>query len=95
MVDSDFVLPSKVTLQFDLKNPNNTNINADEIAALGNNPHVGSTIPQAFEDVNLNSKPDDKAVSGYISASFYPCIQLISPILARSGNCRTATSFAR
>jgi hypothetical protein len=31
---------------------------------LGNNPRAGASVPQAFMDVNLNTIPDTKAVSG-------------------------------
>jgi len=40
------------------------NINAPEILANGNNPQAGGKVPQAFKDKNLNSIPDDDAVSG-------------------------------
>lgn len=65
---SDFNLPPKVTLQFNLKSPNNMNINAEEIIDNGNNPHAGGTVPQAFKDVNLNTTPDPDAVSGPVWA---------------------------
>ncbi|KAJ5886383.1 uncharacterized protein N7473_009057 [Penicillium subrubescens] len=61
---SDFNLPAGVTLQFDLASPNNVNINAAKITALGNNPHAGALVPQAFKDPNLNTVPDPDAVSG-------------------------------
>lgn len=61
---SDFNLPTGVTLQFDLKSSNNKNINAAEITANGNNPHMGGPVPQAFKDMNLNTVPDFDAVSG-------------------------------
>lgn len=61
---SDFNLPAQVTLQFDLASSNNTNINAAEIIANGNNPHVGALVPQAFKDANLNTVADPDAVSG-------------------------------
>jgi hypothetical protein len=63
---SDFNLPASVTLEFNLKSPNNVNINAQEIIGLGNNPHVGGAVPQAFMDINLDSVPDPNAVSGYV-----------------------------
>jgi hypothetical protein len=63
---SDFNLPAKVTIEFDLQNANNMNINAQEITKLGNNPHVGGPVPQAFMDANLNTVPDNQAVSGYV-----------------------------
>lgn len=63
---SDFNLPAAVTVEFDLDSPNNMNINAQEIVKLGNNPHVGAPVPQAFKDANLNTVPDPDAVSGYV-----------------------------
>jgi hypothetical protein len=63
---SDFNLPSAVTLEFDLNSSNNSNINAAEIIANGNNPHAGGPVPQAFKDVNLDTVPDPDAVSGYV-----------------------------
>jgi len=61
---SDFNLPSAVVLEFDLNSGNNMNINAAEIIQLGNNPHAGAPVPQAFKDINLNTIPDNQAVSG-------------------------------
>jgi len=61
---SQFNLPSDVTLQFDLDNANNANINAAEIMANGNNPQAGGNVPQTFKDANLNTTPDPDAVSG-------------------------------
>lgn len=61
---SDFNLPAKVTLQFNLASKNNMHINAAEIIAEGNNPHVGGLVPQAFKDMNLDTTPDFGAVSG-------------------------------
>jgi len=61
---SQFNLPTDVTLEFDLGNGNNANINAAEILANGNNPQKGGSVPQAFMDANLNTTPDTKAVSG-------------------------------
>lgn len=61
---SDFNLPAAVTIQFDLASSNNSNINAAEIIANGNNPHAGALVPQAFKDINLNTTPDSDAVSG-------------------------------
>lgn len=42
----------------------NVNINAAEITALGNSPHAGALVLQAFQDPNLNTVPDPDAVSG-------------------------------
>jgi hypothetical protein len=64
---SDFNLPSQVAIEIDLASPLNKNINADEIIAEGNNPHEGGPVPQTFKDKNLNTIPDDRAVSGYLS----------------------------
>jgi len=61
---SDFNLPSGVVVKFDLDSKDNMNINAAEIKANGNNPHVGGAVPQAFLDPPTNSKPDNQAVSG-------------------------------
>ncbi len=55
-----------MTIEIDLNNTNNTNINAAEITMMGNNPQKGSLVPQAFKDVNLNTVSDDDAVSGYV-----------------------------
>lgn len=66
---SDFNLPSGVVLEFDLTNKNDMNINAAEIKQLGNNPHVGALVPQAFKDANLDTVPDGQAVSGCVSCS--------------------------
>ena len=63
---SQFNLPSAVTLEFDLANGNNKNINGGEITALGNNPQTGAPVPQAFKDANLNTTADPDAVSGYV-----------------------------
>jgi hypothetical protein len=65
---SDFNLPANVTLQFDLESSNNTEINASEIIAEGNNPHMGGLVSQAFKDVNLNTTCDPDAVSGPVWA---------------------------
>lgn len=61
---SDFNLPADVTLQFDLNNSNNSNINASTIISKSNNPHVGALVPRAFKDINLNTTADPDAVSG-------------------------------
>jgi hypothetical protein len=63
---SQFNLPADVTLEFDLNSTNNKNINGAEIVANGNEPQAGSLVPQAFKDKNLNTTPDDEAVSGYV-----------------------------
>lgn len=63
---SQFNLPAQVTLEFDLNNGNNKNINAAEILANGNNPQAGSLVPEAFKDANLNTVADDDAVSGAV-----------------------------
>jgi len=61
---SQFNLPAGVTLEFDLNSGNNVNINAQEILANGNNPQAGAPVVQAFKDANLNTTPDNDAVSG-------------------------------
>jgi hypothetical protein len=61
---SQFNLPSAVTLDFNLNSTLNANINAAEIMELGNNPQAGSAVPQAFKDMDLNTIPDNEAVSG-------------------------------
>lgn len=65
---SDFNLPPRVTLQFNLGSSNNSNIFPGKIVANGNNPHVGGLAPQAFKDVNLNTTADPQAVSGPVWA---------------------------
>jgi hypothetical protein len=72
---SDFNLPADVTIEFDLNSNQNVNINAQEIIANGNNPHAGGPVPQAFKDINLDTVPDDGAVSGCVPCSpqsYYP-----------------------
>jgi len=61
---SDFNFPAAVTLEFDLTSANDMNINAAEIISLGNNPHAGAPVPQAFKDANLDTIPDNQAFSG-------------------------------
>jgi hypothetical protein len=63
---SQFNLPSQVTIEIDLNNANNKNINGAEITANGNNPQPGSLVPQAFKDANLNTTQDDDAFSGAV-----------------------------
>ncbi|GFZ42321.1 hypothetical protein JCM24511_00036 [Saitozyma sp. JCM 24511] len=60
---SQFNLPADVTIQYDLNNGNNKNINAHEIMKNNNDPQAGAPVPQAFKDVN-GTIPDDDAVSG-------------------------------
>jgi hypothetical protein len=43
------------------------NINGDEILMNGNNPQMGSPVPQAFMDANLNTTADMDAVSGFVN----------------------------
>jgi hypothetical protein len=64
---SDFNLPADVTVELDLNSPKDVNIGAGFITAEGNNPHVGSLVPQAFMDINLNTTADPQAISGYVS----------------------------
>jgi len=61
---SQFNLPADVSIEIDLNNGLNKNINAAEITMMGNNPQNGGAVPQAFKDANINTIPDDKAVSG-------------------------------
>ncbi|KAK9327012.1 hypothetical protein V1520DRAFT_349977 [Lipomyces starkeyi] len=58
---SNFNLPSQVVLEFDLNSTNNMNI---QILAPENNPQMGALVPQAFQDINLNTTADPDAVSG-------------------------------
>lgn len=58
----------------DITNSTNMNINGDEIIANGNNPQMGSMVPQTFMDANLNATVDKDAVSGYVR----PLLSLIS-----------------
>jgi len=61
---SQFNLPSGVTIDYNLDSNLNANINGAEILANGNNPQLGGAVPQAFKDANLNTTPDNNAVSG-------------------------------
>ena len=61
---SQFNLPSGVTLGFN--DNTSVNINPTELEQLGNNPQAGGAVPQAFMDMNLNTTPDNNAVSGPI-----------------------------
>jgi peptidoglycan hydrolase-like protein with peptidoglycan-binding domain len=63
---SQFNLPSAVVIEINLNSTLNNNINAAEITMMNNNPQNGATVPQAFKDANLNTTPDDDAVSGYV-----------------------------
>ncbi|KAE9377329.1 hypothetical protein N431DRAFT_555545 [Stipitochalara longipes BDJ] len=63
---SQFNLPSEVVIEIDVTNPNNSNINAQELVANGNNPQNGATVAQTFMDVNLNATVDKDAVSGAV-----------------------------
>jgi hypothetical protein len=57
-------LPANVTIEIDVTNENNTNINGDELVANGNNPQAGAPVSMTFMDFNLNSTQDMDAVSG-------------------------------
>jgi hypothetical protein len=61
---SDFNLPANVTVEYDLANPANNNINAQLLTLHNHNPHNGQLVPQCFKDINVNTIPDDDAVSG-------------------------------
>jgi hypothetical protein len=63
-IDSQFNLPANVTIEIDVSNENNTNINGDELVANGNNPQAGAAVSMTFMDFNLNSTQDNDAVSG-------------------------------
>ena len=63
-IDSQFNLPANVTIEIDVSNENNTNINGDELVANGNNPQAGAAVIMTFMDFNLNSTQDLDAVSG-------------------------------
>ena len=67
LLDSDFNLPANVTIEFDVNNANNVNL---QPLSSANNPQVGSLIPEAFKDTNLNTTADHHAVSGYVSISY-------------------------
>ena len=63
-LDSNFVLPPDVTIEFDVNSPNNVNI---QPLSSDNNPQAGGLAPEAFKDKNLDTIADPDAVSGYIS----------------------------
>jgi hypothetical protein len=63
--DSQFNLPAEVVIAIDVQNPNNSNINAQELVANGNNPQKGALVGQTFMDVNLNETVDKDGISGY------------------------------
>lgn len=61
LLDSNFVLPPDVTIEFDVNSANNVNI--QPLSAM-NNPEAGGLAPEAFKDKKLNTTFDDDAVSG-------------------------------
>jgi len=63
---SQFNLPANVTIEIDVTNENNTNINGDELVSNGNNPQNGAAVGMTFMDFNLNSTQDMDAVSGEV-----------------------------
>lgn len=63
---SQFNLPSEVVIEIDVASTNNSNINAQELVANGNNPQNGALVGQTFMDANLNSTVDHDAVSGVV-----------------------------
>jgi len=65
LLDSNFILPPNVTIEFDVNNVNNTNL---QPLSPENNPQAGSLVPEAFKDANLNTTADPDAVSGYKTA---------------------------
>jgi hypothetical protein len=64
-------------IEIDVANTNNSNINAQELVANGNNPQNGALVGQTFMDANLNSTVDEDAVSGYAPTP----ISLLPPFL--------------
>ena len=64
ILDSNFNLPPDVTIEYAVNSTNNVNI---QPLNPMNNPQAGSTAPEAFKDINLNTTADPKAVSGYVS----------------------------
>jgi hypothetical protein len=60
-LDSNFVLPPNVTIEFDVNSTMNVNI---QPLSPMNNPQAGGLAPEAFKDKNLNTTFDDDAVSG-------------------------------
>ena len=63
---SQFNLPAGVTIEINTASTNNSNINAPELIANGNNPQAGALIAPTFMDVNLNTTVDHHAVSGEV-----------------------------
>lgn len=63
---SQFNLPSDVTIDINVNSTLNKNLNIPELLADGNNPQAGAPVPQAFKDINLNTIPDNDAVSGEV-----------------------------
>ena len=78
IIDSQFNLPSEVVIEIDVASSNNSNINAQELVANGNNPQNGALVVQTFMDANLNSTVDHDAVSGYAPSPIY---SLLPPFL--------------
>jgi hypothetical protein len=56
---SQFNLPTDVTVEVAVSASTNV-----QLLQPGNNPQTGSTVPQAFKDINLNTIPDNDAFSG-------------------------------
>jgi hypothetical protein len=63
---SQFNLPSAVAIEINTNSTLNKNINAPKLVAMGNNPQAGAPVPHAFKDANLNTVPDNDAVSGEV-----------------------------
>lgn len=57
---SNFNLPPGVTIDYNLASPLNKHIIPGKI----DNPQAGGQVPRAFKDVNLDTIPDNDAVSG-------------------------------
>jgi hypothetical protein len=74
-------------IEIDVANTNNSNINAQELVANGNNPQNGALVGQTFMDANLNSTVDKDAVSGYAPTPILSPSSLSSsktPLILRS-----------
>jgi hypothetical protein len=79
VIYSNFNLPSNVTVVYAPNDPNNVNIQVLEATQQN-----GSTVPQAFTDVN-GTVPDDKAFSGCVAVGY-----AVLMLAGRCGSWRTA-----
>jgi len=89
-VDSNFILPPDVTIEFDVNSSNDVNI---QPLAADNNPQAGSLAPEAFLDINLDTVPDPLAVSGYVFHYISVAWLMFSSV--RFGHLRMGRLFAR